>query len=101
MIYNQDCLDGLKNLGDCSFDLICTSPPYKDKNGYYPVLLQDVFRELYRTLKDNCLFFLNFGHLSEDKFRPFRSCNQAMSEGFKLNETIYLAKKSFLSYSGQ
>ncbi len=36
IIYNSDCLGGLKNLPDKSIDLVVTDPPYKKKgNGYY------------------------------------------------------------------
>ena len=28
MIYNEDCLEGMKRLGDGSIDLIATDPPY-------------------------------------------------------------------------
>lgn len=28
-IYNQDCMEGLKNIDDCSIDCIVTDPPYR------------------------------------------------------------------------
>ena len=28
MIYNENCLEGMKSLSDNSIDLICTDPPY-------------------------------------------------------------------------
>ena len=33
-IYNMDCLEGLKLLGDNSIDLTVTSPPYDDLRKY-------------------------------------------------------------------
>ncbi len=40
------------------------------------------------------LFFLNFGHLAEDKARPFKVMLEAKAVGFELNETIVWVKKS-------
>lgn len=33
-IYNIDCLDGLRQLGENSIDLIVTSPPYYNARDY-------------------------------------------------------------------
>jgi site-specific DNA-methyltransferase (adenine-specific) len=46
------------------------------------------------------LFFLNFGSLAEDKFRPFRVCQIAMGLGFKLNETITWVKNHYRPIQG-
>ncbi len=57
--------------------------------------------ELYRIQKPNTLFFLNFGHLAEDKFRPFKVCNIALNVGYELNETITWVKNHYKPIQGQ
>lgn len=99
-IYNQDCVEGLKIIPDNSIDLCITSPPYKEKDGYNPTQLFVLFGQLYRTLRENSLFFLNFGHLKEDKFRPFFACELAIAAGFKLNDTIIWIKNHYTPLGG-
>lgn len=99
MIINGDCIDVLKNFQEVH--LAITSPPYKDCDGYTESLMINVFTELYRILTDSSLFFLNFGHLAEDKFRPFRVCQLAIQCGFELNETITWVKKQYRPIRGK
>lgn len=99
-IYNLDCLDGLKLLPDNSVDLIITSPPYKDVDGFSEDFIQQVFVELFSVCKNNSLFFLNFGHLAEDKFRPFKVCQLALNCGFELNDTIIWLKNHYKPIQG-
>lgn len=82
------------------FDVCITSPPYKEKDGYSDELMIHCFREVYRVLTDDSLFFLNFGHLAEDKFRPFRVCSYALGVGFKLNDTIVWRKNHYKPIQG-
>lgn len=100
-IYNQNSKDLLQKIPDNEIDLICTSPPYKQKDGWYYGVIKDIYYELYRILKPNSLFFLNFGHLKEDKFRPFRNCMMAMDVGFKLADTIIWEKNHFTPLKGK
>ena len=90
----------LKDIKNESVDLIITSPPYKTGDGYSKELINDVFTELYRIQKPNTLFFLNFGHLAEDKFRPFRVCDIALSAGYKLNDTFTWVKNHYKPIQG-
>lgn len=99
-IYNQDCRLGLKNLDDNCADLVITSPPYKNADYYSDNLIIDVCRELYRVIKPKSLFFLNFGHLAEDKMRPFRVCQLAIDVGFRLNDTITWVKNHYRPIQG-
>lgn len=99
-IYNKCCLDGMHDLDLESCDIAVTSPPYKEKDGYSEFLMVYTFIYLYSILKENSLFFLNFGHLAEDKFRPFKVCNLAMRQGFKLNDTITWVKKQYSPIQG-
>ena len=81
-------------------DVCVTSPPYKDSDGYTEELMTNVFTRVYRLLRDDGLFFLNFGHLVEDKFRPFRVCQLAMDRGFHLVETITWVKNHYSPIQG-
>lgn len=96
-----DSREILKTIPDGSVDLIITSPPYKDVDYYNPVLISTVFDQCYRVLKENSLFFLNFGHLAEDKFRPFKTCQLAINIGFKLNDTITWVKNHYKPIQGE
>jgi site-specific DNA-methyltransferase (adenine-specific) len=55
MIYNEDCLDKLKELDDNSVDSIVTDPPYglsfMGKKWDYDVPSQEIWEECYRVLK--------------------------------------------------
>lgn len=99
-IINGDCQEQLKLFPDNTIDLAITSPPYKDSDGYTESLIENVCTELYRILTPNSLFFLNFGHLVEDKFRPFRVCQIAMECGFELNDTITWRKNHYKPIQG-
>jgi site-specific DNA-methyltransferase (adenine-specific) len=96
-----DSQDVLKTLDKNSVDLVVTSPPYKDCDGYTDVLIDDVFRQVYRVQKEDSLLFLNFGHLAEDKFRPFHVCSLLMNLGYKLNDTIVWAKNHYKPIQGE
>lgn len=90
----------MKSLDGESVDVAITSPPYKDADHYSEELMRGAFREVYRLLKPNTLFFLNFGHLAADKFRPFRTCEIAMDMGFQLNDTIVWKKNHYKPIQG-
>ena len=55
MIYNMDCLEGLKNLPDNSVDAVISDPPYgisfMGKNWDKALPDPQVFKECYRVLK--------------------------------------------------
>ncbi len=83
-IYNIDCLDGLKQLEDCSIDLIVTSPPYnlgkyhhtrgKNTNTYFDNMKEDeyqewqieVLNECYRVLKETGSIMYNHKNRIKD-----------------------------------
>ena len=101
MIILGDCESELKKMDDKSIELVITSPPYKEKDGFSYALMRDVFRQLYRVQADDTLFFLNFGHLAEDKMRPFLVANLAIGEGYKLNDTITWVKNHYKPIQGE
>lgn len=74
-IINIDCLQGLKELPDCSVNCCVTSPPYYGLRDYgvdgqigleetpelYVQKMTEVFREVRRVLKDDGTMWLNLG----------------------------------------
>lgn len=96
----DDCLHGLAQLPDNHLDCIITSPPYKDKDGYSNNLILDFLALAYDKLKDNCLMFINFGHLKEDKTRPFTVAINAELNSFKLQETFIWVKNHYKPIQG-
>ena len=92
---------GLMDLPRDCCDICVTSPVYKNSDGFDIRKLEGVFREVFRVLKDDSLFMLNFGHLKEDKFRPFRVCQIAMDCGFQLADTIVWRKNHFTPLNGK
>src|SRR4051812_22241089 len=100
-IHLGDCLQLLPQLETESVDLVVTSPPYKDIDGYTDALMVSTFIDIKRALKPNSLFFLNFGHLAEEKERPFRVLLMAINHGFKLAETFVWVKNHFKPIQGK
>lgn len=71
-IYNQDCLEGMKNIPDGLVNCIITSPPYnvgldydeyKDNKPYddYLSWIKDIFTESYRVLTEDGRMCVNIG----------------------------------------
>lgn len=100
MIFLDDSRKVLPTLSSNSVDLCVTSPPYKDVDGYTSDLINNVFSEVYRIQKPDTLLFVNFGHLAEDKFRPFSMCQILLDIGYKLNETIIWVKNHYKPIQG-
>jgi site-specific DNA-methyltransferase (adenine-specific) len=96
-----DSQEVLKTIPNESIDISITSPPYKDEDGYNYWNFQTIFKNVYRVLKDDSLFFLNFGHLAGEKFRPFTVCGLALNAGFKLNDTIVWTKTQYSPIQGR
>ena len=99
-IHLGNCLDLLREIDSESADICVTSPPYKDEDGYSAFLMFHCFAQIFRILKPNSLFFLNFGHLAEFKSRPFEVCLATTSLEFKLNDTITWIKTQFSPIQG-
>jgi site-specific DNA-methyltransferase (adenine-specific) len=99
-IFHGDSRNILNMIPDGVADVCITSPPYKDCDGYSDDLIQSVFSQVYRIQKENSLLFFNFGHLAEDKFRPFHACSILMDLGYKLNDTIVWVKNHYKPIQG-
>jgi site-specific DNA-methyltransferase (adenine-specific) len=94
----------MDELLDESIDLIITSPPYNRKKKYadeysdnlpeeeYYHLLETVFTECFRVLRDNSLFFLNIGDGANDQGKSERLAQIAEKCGFKRIQTIIWVK---------
>lgn len=81
IIYNKDSTQGLSEIGDCSIDLIITSPPYfnlidygvKDQLGYsntYPEYLNKlhtILDSFIRVLKNDRFIVINIGDVIDNK----------------------------------
>lgn len=74
IIYNEDCIQGLKKLPDKSVDCIITDPPYgvgkkydkfKDNIGEVIDLLNNVMPELKRVCKGTILVYASMKHLKQ------------------------------------
>lgn len=72
LIYNLDCLEGLRCLLEPCFDLVVTSPPYNIGKEYETVMALDEYvfwcrlwlMEVGRNLLPRGQFWLNVGHLN-------------------------------------
>lgn len=99
-LFFGDSREVLKSFPSNSIDLVITSPPYKDSDNYSPELICNVFNEVYRIQKKDTLLFLNFGHLAEDKLRPFRVALMIEALGYKLAETFVWVKNHYTPIQG-
>lgn len=71
LLYNMDCVEGMRRIEDALFDLTVTSPPYNIGKSYEtPLLLPDYLdwcqtwiAQVYRLSRDNGAFWLNLGYL--------------------------------------
>lgn len=104
-IKNEDSTIGLSTLlyeKGCEFiDLVVTSPPYKDEDGYTGDLIYQVFNNTYALQKPKTLLFLNFGHLADFKTRPFEVVNILTKDiGYELGETFIWVKNHYTPIQG-
>jgi DNA modification methylase len=81
IIYNKDCIEGMKELPDESVDVIITSPPYEDISGagyngskkdvlffkLYSEFIDKLFHEYFRVLKKTGQIFFNIKSKTHNK----------------------------------
>ena len=94
-VFKGDCVEGLKQIPDETVDGICTSPPYKEEDGYSEELMRGWLKESFRILKQNTCLFMNFGHLAGMKERGFEVATMAVEIGFVWNDTITWIKNHY------
>lgn len=76
-----------------SVDLVVTSPPYKDKDGWSPRLMRTLGMLLDEVLAPGARVFFNFGQLRGDYARPFQSAMMVAEAGeLQLGQTIAWVK---------
>ena len=71
IIYNIDCLSGLKILDNECIDVVVTSPPYYNVREYsywetveqYLSDMEKIFSEVFRTLKNHHCIVVNVGDI--------------------------------------
>lgn len=100
-LHNLDFLLGSKEMPNECVSLIVTSPPYKDEDGFTYDWMYEIWKQMARLLRDDGLIFLNFGHLAEDKERPFRVMQQGLACGLNLNDTITWRKNHYRPIQGK
>lgn len=82
-------------------DLIVTSPPYKDEDGYTDDLIKRLADLSFSSLKKDAWMFVNFGHLAGFKSRPFRVAMMLEDAGFIWNDTITWIKNHYRPLAGK
>jgi DNA modification methylase len=101
-IYNEPCLETLKNMDDKSIDCVITSPPYWQLRDYgydgqwglepkfqeYLEHLWEMMNEIYRVLKDEGTCWINLG----DSYSTQSGTNAALARGknYSNNSTYIL-----------
>lgn len=107
-LYNEDCLDVMKNIESDSIDLIVTDPPYlikyktnhrKDKkhkfcscinNDDNPKIIHKYINECYRILKNNKAMYM---FCNSDKVDFFKQ--ELENAGFKIKNIIIWVKNNW------
>lgn len=82
-------------------DLVVTSPPYKDCDGYSEDTMKRAFYECWYTMQDGALLFVNMGYLQEDFHRPFKTAALIEKIGFQPRETFIWVKNHYKPLGGK
>lgn len=107
VIYNSDCIEGMRSIPDDSIDLIVTDPPYlmnyktnrrKDKNHKFcktiegdndPDLINNYIRECFRVLKPDSAMYMFCNTNQVDVFKT-----ELEDEGFTVKNMIVWVKNN-------
>lgn len=98
VIYNKDCLEGMKKLPDNSIDLTVTSPPYddlRDYEGEWDFNFKELAKELYRVTKEGGVVVWVVNDQTIDGSETGTSFKQALyfkEIGFNLHDTMIYKK---------
>jgi len=95
VIYNEDCLQGMKKLPDESIDLIVTSPPYLNLREYsywesYEKYLDDVklwLKEMERILKKGGYLAWNVQENIPDPKGDYRNYHPILADSIKIGNS--------------
>lgn len=100
MIYNMDCVEGMRNyVADNSINLTVTSPPYDNLRKYkgYSFDFESVAKELYRVTKNGGVVVWIVGDQTvngSESGTSFRQALYFMEIGFNLHDTMIYQKNS-------
>jgi site-specific DNA-methyltransferase (adenine-specific) len=102
-IYNMDCLDGMREIGDKTVDLTVTSPPYdnlREYKGYkgYSLDFVNLTHELFRITKVGGVVVWVVGDAIIDGSESGTSFKQALyfkEIGFNLHDTMIYQKNCY------
>lgn len=100
-IWNENCLETLKRMPDCSIDLIVTSPPYDELMDYKGLTLSEfaaIAKELYRVLKPGGVIVWVVADGTEKGSETGTSFRQALyfqDLGLNIHDTMIYEKSGF------
>ena len=104
MLYLGDCLEVMKRIDECSFDLTVTSPPYDNLRTYNGTLewnediWKAIIKELYRVTKQGGVVVWVVGDATIKGSETGTSFKQALyfkEIGFNLHDTMIWEKQTF------
>lgn len=115
-VYNMDCIEGMKKMGEHSVDIVLTSPPYntgrnsgsmENHEKRYDIYLErkqdyikwtvDIFKEFSKIVKENGCILYNLSYGNENPTDMYRAINAICDEtDFMIADTIIWKKKSAL-----
>ena len=105
-IYNEDCLEGMKDIPNCSIDMILTSPPYDKLRSYNGIADEWSFdkfklisKEIYRVLKKRgvCVWVVNDSTCNgSETGTSFKQALYFKEIGLRLHDTMIYAKKNYI-----
>lgn len=98
-IYNEDCLEFLKNIPDNSIKCTITSPPYDNIRNYngYSFPFEEIAAQLWRVTKVGGIIIWNVADATIKGSKTGTSMRQAlyfMQLGFRLHDTMIYAKRN-------
>lgn len=98
-IYNMDCIEGMRQLGDETIDLTVTSPPYDNLRKYngFSWDFEATVKELYRVTKKGgvVVWVVNDATINgSETGTSFRQALYFMECGFRLHDTMIFAKNN-------
>jgi len=99
-VYNESCLETLKNMPDDFIDLVVTSPPYDDLRDYkgFAFPFEQITKELYRVLKKGGVVVWVVGDSTINGSESGTSFKQALffkETGFNIHDTMIWDKGTF------
>lgn len=99
-VYNENCLETMKNIPDDFIDLIVTSPPYDDLRVYdgYSFEFEKIAKEFFRIIKKGGVLIWVVGDATKKGSETTTSFKQALffvEIGFNLHDTMIYKKENY------